>query len=644
MFNLVHNIDFVIAAVCVILIVYVSVGSKYSKISKSNKMFFRMVNTALIQSFVDIFMNVAETYTDIFAPELAGIARTVFNALTCLLTFFVYAYVKAYSKNEDQVEIKQKILDIIVYTFVAGFLFMGILNLFNGWISYIDENGVFQTGPGYSINYIVPFILIVCVLITAIRNRRTYTKEQFRAIIFFMVLVVAGLLIESLLHAQTLMIMFGISLAILTIQMSLETPDYRKMMDTMEELRKSNEAVEKARADAIRASQAKSDFLARMSHEIRTPMNAIVGMNELIVKGTDDPEIRGYAADAYQSANNLLKIINDILDFSKIESGKMTLIEEPYDMEEALREVYTIFKFKAEDKGLTLSFNIDPNLPKKVVGDYVRIKQIITNLLNNAMKYTDKGMIMLKVTCEENDGENVRLSYSVNDSGRGIRQEDISKLFEAFERIDEENNRNIEGTGLGINIVMQLLQMMGSKLEVESVFGKGSRFYFTLNQKITDNEKIGLFDATRKVERPEEEGRELIYAPEAKILVVDDNEINLRVFEGLLKKTGVQVTKANGGQEAVTLARNNKYDIIFMDHMMPHMDGIEAMHLIRNEESMNNDSIIIVLTANAIKGSQEMYLEEGFDDVAFKPTTQKELNEKLWYFLRDSVKDSDVTN
>ena len=630
MFSLVHNIDFVISAICVLLIIYFSVGKKYSKISQSNRMFYNMVNTAMIQSVTDIFMNVAETYTDIFPTQIAGWSRTIFNLLTVILTYYAYAYVKAYSV-EKTITRKQKIMDVAVGILLISFLLLGVFNLFSGVVSYIDDEGVFHNGPLYISNYIVPLILLIFILITAIDRRKYYTKEQFKAIIFFIILVLAGVAMEFLLNYRTLTIMFGVSLALLIIQLSLETPDYKKMNDTMDALKETNIEVQKAKEAAEKANRAKSDFLARMSHEIRTPMNAILDMNEMILKESEDSAIKEYAHDAYRSANNLLNIINDILDFSKIESGKLDLILDSFSTDDFLREEYTIFSFKSEEKGLALIFDIDKNLPSKLLGDNVRIKQVVTNLLNNAMKYTDEGCVTLKVSLVKAEENTADILFEVIDTGRGIKEDDMSKLFMAFERIDEKNSRNIEGTGLGLNIANILLELMNSELKVESTFGKGSRFYFTLPLEIVDPAPLGVFNvvSNKKIEETEKK-IELFFNPELKILSVDDNMVNLKVFVGLLKKTGARIDTAKSGKDALELTLNNKYDIIFLDHMMPEMDGVETFQRIRSQENgLNTDVPIIVLTANAIKGSKEEYLNIGFNDVCYKPTKQEELYSTL---------------
>lgn len=675
MFDLIHNIDFVIASIFILLIIYLSVGRRYINVSASNRMFYRMVNTAMVACVIDIIMNVTETYTDMFPHFIANLSRTAFNVCVGVLTYFAYSYVKAYFVSDSSKGLI-KVIDVIASFFVAAFIIAGVCNLFFGFISYVDDDGVFRKGYLYLINYIVPVILLSLMLLTAFLSRKFYTKVQFRSIVYFVMIVVLGVVAEILLDTSTLTIMFGVSLAILVIQMSLETPDYKKMVESMEALQRSKEELEKAKetADklraeaetariqtevaykeaedakeaairsrkmaedakdaAVRANQAKSDFLARMSHEIRTPMNAILGMNEMILRETDDSNILEHANDVSTAAHNLLNIINDILDFSKIESGKMHLVESDYSMKSLLREEYTMFTFKAREKNLKLVFDIDENIPDALTGDDVRIKQIITNLLSNAVKYTEMGTVTLKASLEGKGRASAMIKFTVKDTGKGIKEEDICKLYEAFERIDEKANRNIEGTGLGINIVTQLLTMMGSKLFVESVYGLGTQFTFSLRQVMKNPEPIGNFMEVVATDNENSNTRPLIKAPKAHILVVDDNVMNIKVAMGLLKETGVQIASATGGPMALDFTNKKKFDLIFMDHLMPDMDGIETMDRVRNQEDgMNKDTPIVVLTANAIKGVLEEYLKEGFQDVAFKPTTQEELNDKLWKFI-----------
>lgn len=386
---------------------------------------------------------------------------------------------------------------------------------------------------------------------------------------------------------------------------------------------------------AISADKAKSQFLANMSHEIRTPINAILGTNEMIQRESKDKNILEYSSDINSAGRTLLSLINDILDFSKIESGKMDLVLVEYDTKRLVNDLESIIFERANSKKLNFIIEIDDKLPKRLYGDDVRLRQIITNLLTNAVKYTEKGFIKLSIKRADSDAViekdgNIAVEVSVEDSGIGIKEEDISKLYKSFTRIEEERNRNIEGTGLGINITTNLLNMMGSELVVKSDYGKGSVFGFVVTQKVVDPSSVGDYKI-KSIHRPKSDGEKAIVrtAPKAKVLIVDDTEMNLKVEARLLKRTKVQIDTAKDGFAALELLRVNKYDMIFLDHMMPKMDGIETLKHAK-EEDIVKDTPVIVLTANAISGAKEMYLEAGFDDYLSKPVKGEEIERMLF--------------
>lgn len=401
----------------------------------------------------------------------------------------------------------------------------------------------------------------------------------------------------------------------------------------MTQSRRQLEQMKILKAHAEEANRAKSEFLARMSHEIRTPINAVLGMNEMVLRESTEEDVKKYSMDIKTSAQALLGIINDILDFSKIESGKMEIVPAEYEFNSMLNDLYNIFSLRAQEKGLRFDVSVDPSLPSKLYGDDLRIRQVLVNLLTNAVKYTGKGTVSFEVTGER-EGADVILRYTVRDTGIGIRQEDIPKLFSAFERIDEEKNRNIEGTGLGMNISLQLLKLMNTDLHVESVYGEGTRFFFSLRQGVVDVEPVGDFQ-----ERARKAAREHSYhagftSPEGEILLVDDNRVNRRVFCGLLKQTQVKITDVGSGRECLDHIRQKHYDLIFLDHMMPEMDGMETIQKMKEMgDNLCQNTPVIMLTANAIVGAKEQYLEAGFDDFLAKPIDQTKLERLVMHWM-----------
>ncbi|MBR4759840.1 MAG: response regulator [Lachnospiraceae bacterium] len=412
-------------------------------------------------------------------------------------------------------------------------------------------------------------------------------------------------------------------------------------MGNMAIINRQYEQIRQAKEEAEFANQAKSRFLANMSHEIRTPINAVLGMDEMILRESNEPEIRSYASDIYAAGNTLLSLINDILDSSKIESGRMELQEEEYETAELLRNLKNMISQRAAEKDLTLILDLDEKMPAKLSGDDVRLRQVITNILTNAVKYTHEGSVTLRVSADRQDDMAI-LHVSVEDTGIGIKEEDLPKLFEAYQRIEEGRNRHIEGTGLGMNITVSILKMMGSRLQVESVYGKGSKFFFDVKQKILDDTPMGPLTDLAKEGKDGVAGYESGFmAPDAKVLVVDDNAMNRKVFCSLLKQTKIQITQAGSGQEALDitneeLAGGNFFDMVFMDHMMPDMDGVETMQKMRKIAGYDKVPIY-VLTANAVTGAREQYLADGFDGFLSKPIVSARLEAAILETLPEEL-------
>lgn len=393
--------------------------------------------------------------------------------------------------------------------------------------------------------------------------------------------------------------------------------------------------VEMKKEEAEHMANVKSAFLANMSHEIRTPINAVLGMNELILREANQKEVLDYAYNIELAGKALLSIVNDILDISKIESGKTELVSVEYNVAASIYNFIEMSRARAEKKGILLKVDIAENLPSKMYGDEMRLKQIYTNILNNAIKYTEKGVITLTLTGEEIGDDKIFTKATISDTGIGIREEDLDKIFDAFQRVDEEKNQKIEGTGLGMSITKQLVELMGGKIYVESEYGKGSTFHVELVQGIVDRTPIGRIDqAVEQSREIEKHKRAVLLAPEAKLLVVDDNQMNLNVMKGLLKRTEMQVDLVLSGKEALEAVTKTSYDVILMDHMMPEMDGVEALHRLRElKENQNPQAKVIVLTANAAIGSREEYLKMGFDDYLSKPIEAMSLENMIKKYL-----------
>lgn len=412
------------------------------------------------------------------------------------------------------------------------------------------------------------------------------------------------------------------------------------------ELEQLNLSLKRSMEEAQQANVAKSQFLAKMSHELRTPINAVLGMNEMILRENEDASIAEYAENIKNAGNALLSQINDILDFSKIESGRLEIILSDYRLSDILSDVVLLLCDKATSKGLKFVVDVDKDIPDGLHGDEVRLRQILVNILNNAVKYTEKGSVLLSARAEKiaSSADEVLLTFHVRDTGIGIREEDLPKVFSPFHRIEEKRIRTIEGSGLGMSITKQLLEMMGSRLEVESVYGKGSDFYFSVRQHIWSHEAVGKFDARMRQHKvAAKPSAELFHAPDARILVVDDTPMNLTVVKDLLKRTMVQIDTAADGEQSLEMLRKNAYDIVFMDHLMPGMDGVATLHEIQKAagdmsvDFPNRKTPVIILTANAIAGVREKFLAEGFVDYLSKPVNPRLLEGMLLKYLPERL-------
>ncbi len=412
-----------------------------------------------------------------------------------------------------------------------------------------------------------------------------------------------------------------------------------RVKEKTQELVAINEQLLEAKSDAEEASLAKSEFLANMSHEIRTPINTILGMDEMILREEENPTMRRYALNIQRASKALLSQVNDILDFSKIEAGKLELFYENYNIGAEIEDVVMMLLLRAEAKGLAFNVNVVEDLPSILYGDSSRVRQVVINILTNAFKYTREGGVTLDVNFKKVDDNTILMHIAVTDTGIGIKQEDIKKLFSPFDRIDEQRNRTIEGTGLGMSIVRRLLALMDSERCVESEYGKGSTFSFEIKQTVVDWSPVGKLDVFGE----DVDTNIVLYhssfiAPDARILLVDDTEMNLMVAKGLLKQTYVKIDTALDGRHALGMTEKYDYDLMLIDHRMPVMDGIEMIKALRaDENNLNAHKPAIALTANAVAGARDSYIEAGFDDYLVKPVDGTRLEQMLIKYLPDEL-------
>lgn len=748
-----YNINYELAAVAFMILFYLLLKAQYPREIENIQYF---ANTLLVY-IAAIILDITSAVMISYASSIPRWLNMFCNTTYFLSVFiFFYFFVRCICKHLLQERMFwEGILSNVVG---AGYGMLLISNFFTHWIFRFDDNFRYVRGPLYYLVFLAPLYFAVTIgVILVIRNEK-FDRRQKICIWLFTFLAVIGSVIQVCFVPNILFSMFTPALALIILMFLLITPDYKKTVATMDELIQTKEIAERAKMEAETATKAKSDFLANMSHEIRTPLNAICGMAELLSHMKLPSNVMEYAENIQVAADNLLEIVNDILDFSKIDAGKVELAEEEYELEVLIHAVEPMISTRLADKDVVFLIDIEPHVPKKMCGDMVRIKQILLNLLGNAVKFTNFGKISLSIRSVMEETGEIRLIMEVTDTGIGIREEEQEKLFSEFTQVDTKKNRRLQGTGLGLAISSHLAQLMGGDIELTSEYGSGTTFTVNIVQKAVDiqpcaalgkDEKYHIFlyeknafyqanilkmlrsfqityqpiynlqdlsalkivadrknyllydymtaqesveasllhlkqhgvipiamlkaqdlwkedidtyilkirkplhaitfchliegeSIAKTVKMPERETR--IY-PSAKALVVDDNIINQKVIQGFLKEYQIHVTRASSGYEALDYMKSGEdYDIIFMDHMMPIMDGVETTEKIRGLDVPHAKQVpIVALTANVISGAKEMFLASGMNDFLAKPINVEKLDDILQRWLLDGKQEDSAS-
>ncbi len=616
--NLDFNIYFETSAVFFMLFNFIYVVLQYDMKERRIRIFCIMNVLVLLANALDVITAVMISNPQMISVDGNKFANTTYFIVDAILSYVFFVYSIDFGSKINK-RSKSSIIELGIFLI---YIVIILSNYFTGIIFYFDESGHYVHGKFYFLVYIVPYFFFIGAEIMMLRVFKAFTLRQKISIIIYIIVSMLGAFLQLFFFPNVLLSLFTIALTVSIMLFSIETPEFAKLNETMAQL-------EEARDKAQKANLSKSRFLANMSHEIRTPVNAIVGLNELIIRESEDENVRSYANDVQLASNSLLSIINDILDISRIESGKMEIVEAQYDVGAMVDETCKLMIQRAKAKKLEFSVICENTVPKYLIGDEVRIRQVFINLMTNAIKYTKEGAVIVRVKWQE-DAENeemIKLLLSVEDTGVGIAKENHDSLFSSYERFDEEKNKGIEGTGLGLSISKQLVELMHGEIGVYSELDKGSLFYVELPQRKVNEEVIGTYlDDINSLKDDIREYRALFKAPDARLLVVDDVKANLIVMKGLLKETEVRVDVAESGKECIKLCQKNNYDIIFLDHMMPDMDGLDTLKVLKSEDfGLSSGTVIIALTANAIAGAREEYLELGFDGYLSKPINAVEL-------------------
>lgn len=577
---------------------------------KENNIYsYLLIETVALLSFGIIlyFMMKSSSYT------MKMIMNKLYLFFNLLWTYLFTLYILSTLYSEKLFNSKSSTIRNILIGFFQFILIMVLPLNFT-----INDNGaMFAYGISTIVTYFLSFIYVIILIYVLLSKIKFAKQSKYIPLYLFFVLGTFCTIIQAINPALFLVVPLE---ALLTAVMyfTIENPDAKMI-----------EQLNKARDEAVKANQAKTDFLSSMSHEIRTPLNAICGFsNSLLENDGVSDDAKGDVKNIIMASDTLLELVNGILDISKIEANKLEIIDTVYSFKKMYEELILLTKARIGEKPIDFRYNYDESIPEYLYGDGVRVKQIIINLLTNSAKYTKDGYIDFRINSIQKNNI-IRLIISVEDSGIGIKKESIDKLFTKFERLGVEKQTTTEGTGLGLAITKKLVEMMGGKIVVQSIYGKGSIFTISLDQRMLTNEEL---TKVMKEKETEEKTDEIIDASGKNILVVDDNMLNLKVAERLLKAYKCNITLVSSGSECLDKVSNNKYDLILLDDMMPRMSGTETLQKLKEIETFNTP--VVALTANAITGMKEEYINRGFNDYLSKPIIKEDLNRVMKKYLK----------